>query len=127
MPVKLFIADRSNLIREWLKGSLKQFGWLEIVGTTGDAGQPVEAVRRLRPHVAILDIEGMNGNGIRELRRIKAELSIPVMIVFADRPGDQYRWRCVEAGADYFFDKATEHAELLRTLKELRRESERSA
>ena len=59
------------------------------------------------------------GSGMEVLAQVKEEEPPPVIIMLTNYPYPQYRRKCIEAGADYFFDKSTEFrkvAEVLETL-----------
>jgi len=42
-----------------------------------------------------------------------------VVIVFTNYPYPQYRRKCIDAGADFFFDKSTEFDKVTEVLKQL--------
>ena len=67
----------------------------------------------------ILDIHMPNGNGIRVLETIKKNPVAPVVIMLTAFPYPQYRRRCLEIGAEYFFDKTTEFDQVAVVLEEL--------
>jgi DNA-binding NarL/FixJ family response regulator len=48
------------------------------------------------------------GSGIQVFKPVKKWAEVPVIIILTAFPNRQYRHKCQEAGADYFFDKATE-------------------
>jgi DNA-binding NarL/FixJ family response regulator len=118
--LKVLIADDSVLLRERVAGLISEIEGVELAGQVGDAQEAVEAIRRLGPDVVILDIRMPKGNGMEVLQTIKRGPLPPVVIMFTAFPYPQYRQKCLEAGADYFFDKATEFeciADLLATLQ----------
>jgi DNA-binding NarL/FixJ family response regulator len=93
---------------------------VELVGQAKDAQEALEAVRRLRPDVVILDIRMPGGNGITALEAVKADEVAPVVIMLTAFPYPQYRNKCLKAGADYFFDKATEFDSVSATIEQLK-------
>jgi DNA-binding NarL/FixJ family response regulator len=54
------------------------------------------------------------------LRDLKSESASPKIIMLTNYPYIQYRRRCLEAGADFFFDKSTEFDKIPRVFEELR-------
>jgi len=54
----------------------------------------------------------------KERRELEAA---PLVIIFANYPYPQYRKKCKQAGADFFFDKATEFQRINEVLKMLSR------
>jgi YesN/AraC family two-component response regulator len=73
----------------------------------------------LRPDVVILDIRMPENNGIQVLEAIKKSAAAPVVIMLTAFPYPQYRKKCLEAGAEYFFDKATEFEQVAEVLKKI--------
>jgi len=106
--MNLFIADDSPLLRERLASLVSNLEDVALVGEASNASEAIEAIRRLKPDVVILDIRMPGGNGIRVLKAIKGHATAPTVIMLTAFPYPQYREKCLAAGADYFFDKTTE-------------------
>lgn len=116
MKMRVLIADDSNEFRERLKSLIGQLGAIEIVGEAGDVGEAIEQVKSLSPDVVILDIRMPGGNGIDVLRQIRTERYSPLVIMLTSYPRAQYKKRCLEAGADFFFDKAEDFEKVVEVL-----------
>ena len=117
--IKLLIADDSALLRGCLMDAVSRFPEFRIVDEVTDARQAVESVVRHKPDVVILDIQMPGGSGIEVLESIKQHQPSPVVIMFTNYPYPQYRTKCMETGADFFFDKSLEFDALIETLKNL--------
>jgi len=117
--MRLFIADDSENTRKCLAGYLSDIKGIEIVGEAGDWAEATEAVERLKPDVAILDIQMPKENGVVPLRAMKSSEFPPKVIMFTNCFDSQYREMFMTAGADYFFDKCSEYNELEGVLKRL--------
>jgi len=117
--MRLFIADDSEILRSRLVEMLSEFNEIEIVGETGYAQEAVESIMELIPDVVILDLRLPDGNGINVLKKIKKADSSIRVIIFTNYPYYQYRKRCLDAGAEFFFYKATEFEKVLEVLKQL--------
>lgn len=117
--MRLFIADDSSALRSRLKEALSEFKDIEIVGQAGYANDALESIRKLTPDVAILDIRFTNGSGIDVLEKVKKEGIPTKVIIFTNFPYLQYRKRCFDAGADFFFYKAIEFEKLIATIEKL--------
>ena len=117
--MKVFIADDSALMRERLTDMLSELQEIEIVGHAHDGETAIQSIRQQNPDVVILDIRMPKGNGIDVLQNISKHNSIPLIIVFTNYPYPQYRKKCTELGADFFFDKTTEFDKLNNTFKRL--------
>jgi DNA-binding NarL/FixJ family response regulator len=118
--MRLFIADDSEILRTRLVDMLREIKGVEIVGEAKDWKEAVEAIAVLNPDVVILDIRMPEGDGILALEALKKDRrKHPKVIVFTNYPYLQYRKRCMDAGADYFFYKALEFGKLLELMKNL--------
>jgi len=117
--MRLFIADDSEILRSRLIEMLSEFKEIDIVGKAGCAKEAIESIKRLIPDVVILDIRLPDGNGINVLNTIKKGNISTKVIIFTNYPYFQYRKRCLDAGAEFFFYKATEFEKLVEALKQL--------
>lgn len=99
---------------------LTEIKGINVVGEARDSREAVERVEALNPDVVILDIRMPGGDGILALESIKkSRKRQPKVIVFTNYPYLQYRKRCMDAGADFFFYKALEFEKLLDLIRDL--------
>lgn len=117
--LKVVIVDDSALVRERLAAMVSDLEGVELVGQAANASEALEIIQRLKPDAVILDIRMPGGNGIQVLETIKADEAAPVIIILTAFPYRQYRQKCLSAGADYFFDKATEFEQVAEVLKKM--------
>jgi DNA-binding NarL/FixJ family response regulator len=119
IDMKVFIADDSKVVRERLKEMLFEIQGIEIIGQAEDGLQATNLIEKLNPDVVILDIRMPRGNGIDVLQNIKKDNPALIVIMLTNYPYPQYLKKCMKAGADYFFDKATEFEKATEVLKKL--------
>ena len=117
--MRIFIADDSELLRVRLVDMLSEIEGIEIIGQAQDSLDAIESIEKLNPHVVILDVRMPQGDGIKVLEAIKKNLQSPKVVIFTNYPYPQYREKCMDLGADYFFDKSTEFEKLIDTVKYL--------
>jgi DNA-binding NarL/FixJ family response regulator len=117
--IKVLVADDSSLLRGHLMDVVSRFQEMRVVGQAEDVPQAIESVFRLNPDLVILDIQMPGGTGIDVLETIKANKPSPVVIMLTNYPYPQYRKKCIEAGADFFFDKSLDFNALIDTLRNL--------
>ena len=119
--VRVFIVDDSAIILERLEMMLSELKGIEIIGQAKGSTEAEEAIPKLKPDVVILDIRMHGGNGIEVLKNIKKDKNSPLVIMLTNYPYPQYRKKCKDAGADFFFDKSTEFDKITEVLKKLTR------
>ena len=117
--LRVFIVDDSAVIRERLETMLSELKGIEIIGQAKSSTEAEEAIPKLKPDVVILDIRMHGGNGIEVLKNIKKDKNPPLVMMLTNYPYPQYRKKCKDAGADFFFDKSTEFDEIFEILKKL--------
>lgn len=120
--MKVFIVDDSAIVVERLRNFLAEIEGVEFVGQAQNAGNAIKAIMKLKPDVVILDIRLAGGNGMNVLEKIKKEQPLPVIIMLTNYPYPQYRSKCKELGADYFFDKVTEIEKIAEVFEQLTKE-----
>jgi len=118
--MRVIIADDSDILRSRLVETLTEIEGIEIVAEARDTREAIEKILVHQPDVLIIDIRMPGKDGIFAIEAIKkAKKGKPKIIVFTNYPYLQYRKRCVEAGADFFFYKALEFEKLVALIKQL--------
>lgn len=117
--MRVLVADDSDLLVERLLAALSRVQNVEIVGRAANAGEASEAIRRLNPEVVILDLCMPGGSGIDVLKDLQRDRMHPLVIVLTGYGESQYRKRCMELGATFFFAKTTEFEKVAEVLREM--------
>jgi DNA-binding NarL/FixJ family response regulator len=115
--VKILIADDSLVVRDRLVTLLADVDGIEVVAQAKDAMEASSLAAEFRPDVAILDFRMPNGSGADVVRDIKKLNPTPKVIVLTNYPHPENRKKCIERGADYFFDKSTEFKKVVAVLR----------
>jgi len=119
LTVDILIAEDEPSILESLDFILRRAGWTISAVTDGDAA--LEAVRRLRPRVLVLDVMLPKRSGFEVLKQIRADVetrSLPVLILTA-KGQQQDRRIAEEFGADVFVTKPYANAEVVGAVRQL--------
>lgn len=119
--MRVVVVDDAIVVRERLIKMFSEIPSLAIVGEAGNSFEALNIIEEKQPDVVVLDIKMPGDSGIEVLRRIKKKNSSIIVIVLTNYPLSQYRAKCFEYGADYFFDKSEEYSkvtEVLRTISE---------
>jgi DNA-binding NarL/FixJ family response regulator len=116
--MKVLVVDNSGIVRERLKDMLSEVIEGEAIGQAQDIPEALEMLHKLNSDVVILDIEMPGRSGIDLLREIKKGKQPPLAIILTNQSYPQYRRVCMDAGADFFFDKSTEFDKVAQVLKQ---------
>ena len=107
MTIRLVVADDQALIRSGITMILEAAHDLEIVGEADNGAGAVDAVRRLRPDVVLMDIRmpGMDGiEATRELARSGSPTRVLMLTTFDQ---DEHVFDALQAGASGFLLKSS--------------------
>jgi DNA-binding NarL/FixJ family response regulator len=115
--MRVLIADDSEVFVRHLLQALGEIKGVEIVGHARTGAEALQAVCNLRPEVVILDIRMPEGSGIDVLESMKREKVTPITIVLTNFNYSQYRKKCLQLGARFFFDKSAEFAKVGEVLR----------
>jgi DNA-binding NarL/FixJ family response regulator len=110
--MKIVIADDSSLWRDSIKGVLTGIDSISVIYEARNGVEALQIIKDKHPDIAILDICMPEMNGIEVLMKIR-ELKINIKVcILTSYPYPQYKKRCLEEGADYFFSKAEDFEDL---------------
>jgi DNA-binding NarL/FixJ family response regulator len=116
---RVFIVDDSPVVRDRLIHLIDEVPQIEIVGHADIAFEAIQSIRRLRPCAVVLDISMPGGSGMYVLETIRKERPRPTVIMLTNFTTDQYRRKCFQLGADFFFDKSCEFEKVTDVLRQL--------
>jgi len=117
--MRVFVADDSKILRERMINMLTETPGITCVGEAGDGEEACYEIAQSKPDAVILDIQMPKENGISVLKKIKRDWPSTVVIIFTNYPFEQYRNRCLDLGADFFFDKTMEPEKPIAVLKRM--------
>ena len=117
--MRVFIVDDSKIVCKGLQQMLINIAGVKIVGQAYNAPDAIILISETKPDVVTLDIRLPGLSGIDVLKNIRAK-KLPIQVIMlTNYPYPQYRKKCGELGADYFFDKVTEIEEIPKVIEEL--------
>ncbi|MFC9129030.1 response regulator [Streptomyces sp. NPDC057099] len=108
---RVVIADDQQLVRTGFRLILTARG-IEVVGEASDGAEAVEAICRLRPNVALMDIRMPNMDGLEATRRVLARVPECRVIMLTTFDLDQYVYAALASGASGFLLKDTTSEQL---------------
>ena len=106
--MNVLIVDDSPEIRARLRDMLTPLPGIYHVEAVSSAADARRAIQGEPPDVVVLDLQMPRGSGFQVLEALRAASVPATTIVLTNDPGPQWRHRCLQAGADFFFDKSAE-------------------
>lgn len=115
--IRVFLADDHPVVRRGLSLVVSEQDDMEVVGEAEDGMEAVECIRRLRPDVALMDIDMPNLSGIEATKRIaETNPEVAVLILTAyDR--EDLLFQALQAGAAGYALKMTNSEDLLAAVR----------
>ena len=99
-PVRLVLADDHPLMLQALTALVASETNLRVVATASDGELALEAVRRFKPDLLVLDVRMVYMDGMTCLQKIRAE-NLPVRVLMLSGLEDEHTVRAMmDAGAD---------------------------
>ena len=110
--MRVILADDSELILVRLQQMLGIFPQVELLGSYIDGIETLDAMRKQKPDLAIIDIKMPWMSGLDVLKEIRKEDKLMKIILLSFYSSDYYRQLASQLGADYFFSKSDEFENL---------------
>jgi DNA-binding NarL/FixJ family response regulator len=107
VTIQVLIADDQALIRSGLRAIIESEPDMQVVGEAGDGTEAVEAVRRLRPDVALMDIRMPRLDGVAATRALLRG-AVPIrtrILILTTFDLDEYVTEALRVGASGFLLK----------------------
>ena len=97
--IRVLLADDEELVRSGLRAIIDAEPDLEVVGEAADGREATALVRRLAPHVVLMDIRMPQVDGIEATRQVSAMTASPAprVIVLTTFGHDDYVYEALRA------------------------------
>jgi DNA-binding NarL/FixJ family response regulator len=115
-PIRVVVADDQALVRVGFCGIISATPGFIVVGDAGNGVEAVEAARRTRPDVILMDVRMPVMNGIEATREITQSTDVRALIL-TTFDLDEYVFAALRAGASGFLLKDTLPANLLTAIR----------
>jgi DNA-binding NarL/FixJ family response regulator len=105
-PARVLVVEDNEVIRGVIRLACEQAPGVEVVAEVSDGGSAIEASRRERPDVVVLDL-ALPGEvqGLDVARTIRADVLPTRILVLTGRTDDRAIFDSIRAGVDGFLEK----------------------
>lgn len=104
-PIRLLLVDDHPIVRDGLRRIQELWPTLRIVAEAGTGKDAVEAARRERPDMVLMDVRLPGGGGIEACREIKEFLPGVQVLFLTSYADNRFVLAAMEAGADGYLLK----------------------
>jgi DNA-binding NarL/FixJ family response regulator len=116
-PISVLLVDDDQLMRAGLRLIIEQTPDLRIRGEAADGRQAVEAARRERPDVVVMDVRMPVMDGIEATRQITGGPHPPKVLILTTFELDEYVFSALQAGASGFLLKRSPPEQLVEAIR----------
>jgi DNA-binding NarL/FixJ family response regulator len=119
MSISLVIVEDLDEVREALKQFISLNPEFKVLGTSKTAEEALYEIPKLKPDIAIMDINLPGINGIECIREIKSKVPKTQFMMFTVYENDEKVFEALKAGASSYLLKNTGLVQMIEALKEL--------
>jgi DNA-binding NarL/FixJ family response regulator len=116
-PIRILLADDHPVLRQGIQALAADESDIQFVAEASTGRGAVEAFRRHRPDVSLMDLQMPDMNGIDAMIEIRNEFPDARFIILTTYSGDVQISRALKAGARAYLLKSSLRKELLDTIR----------
>lgn len=116
-PIRLLLVDDHEVVRVGLRTVLHNHHGITVVGEAGTKAVAVQAVKRLRPDIVLMDVRLPDGSGVEACRDILASRPTTRIIFLTSYADDESVLAAVLAGAQGYVLKNIDSSLLIRSIR----------
>lgn len=115
--IKVLLVDDHELVRMGIRSLLEDVIGINVVGEASSGEEAVQMVKKLHPHVVLMDVKmpGMGGlEAIKRILRVDETTKVLAVTVYGEEP---YPSRVLQAGAVGYLTKGADMEEMVQAIK----------
>lgn len=115
-PVRVFLLDDHEVVREGVRHLLEASGRIKVVGEAGTCAEAIKRIPATMPQVAILDVQLPDGTGVEVCRDVRSKHPTIAFVMLTSFANDDALFQAVLAGAAAFVLKQIRGNALVETV-----------
>ncbi len=117
MPIRVFLLDDHEIVRQGLRDLLDGDPDFEVVGEAGTVAEALGRIPAIRPDVAVLDVRLGDGNGIDVCRDIRSRCPETRCLMLTSFSDDEALFAALMAGASGYLLKQAKVGDLVEGIR----------
>jgi DNA-binding NarL/FixJ family response regulator len=118
-PIRILVVDDHFMVRMGLSASLNVEADMQVVAEAGTGEAAIEAYRKHRPTLVIMDVRLPGMSGTETTSAILREHPDARILTLSTHSGEEEIYRALQAGAHGYILKSAVREELLRAIREV--------
>jgi len=114
---RIMIADKQIILRDGLKAILERDEEIYVCGVAADVNEAYEMCAKETPDLLLIDIEMINGDGFKVMRRIKKEFSDVRILILTTSSDFEAVSTALSSGTNSYILKTVGEKELINIVK----------
>jgi DNA-binding NarL/FixJ family response regulator len=119
--ITVLLADDHTVVREGLRMVLSAEKDIKVIAEARSGREAVELVKKLRPHVVVMDIAMPLLNGFESTRQIMKEFPLTKILILSAYSDDEYIDKMIEVGALGYLFKQSSAEVLSKAIREVQK------
>jgi DNA-binding NarL/FixJ family response regulator len=115
----VFLVDDHPLVREWLGNLIARQSDLTVCGQAESAAAAYEAITRLQPDIAVVDLSLEDGSGLELIKQVQALPEPPRVLVLSMHDEVFYAERALRAGASGYIMKRAATGHVVQAIRDV--------
>ena len=115
--IRVFLADDHPVVRRGISLVISEQDDMQVVGEAEDGMAAVECIERLRPDVALMDIDMPNLSGIEATKKISESNPEVAVLILTAYDREDLLFQALQAGAAGYALKTTNAEDLLAAVR----------
>jgi DNA-binding NarL/FixJ family response regulator len=115
--LRLQVVDDHEVVRQGLVALLGRRDGFQVVAEASTVAESIEAARRFRPDIVVMDVRLPDGSGIEACREIRAELPGTRVVMLTSYPDEEAVLSAILAGASGYLLKQVRGRDLVAALE----------
>lgn len=120
---KIFIVDDAMMVVNRLQLMLSELKYVSIEGHASNISGALVAIKEKQPDAVLLDIhlkdDAPDASGIDLLITLRKAYPSLIIMMLTNHANPHYIKKCMDLGADYFFDKSNDFDKITETVKKI--------
>ena len=117
--IRILVVDDQNVVREGIVAILSFQTDMEVVGEAEDGLQAVEAARKTKPDVILLDLVMPRMDGLTTIPKLRTVMPGARILVLTSFAESERVYQAIKAGALGYMLKDTTRAQLLQSIRDV--------